>query len=165
MHADWAQSGTLIAAGKKLEYVCIGPPPSDAPTLVLLHEGLGCIKLWRDVPATIAAATGFGVFVYSRAGYGESDPVELPRPTFLPSLQVWLKSRMLAMLFIQVIWPNGWRNTIVTHRMLFWAGTRPGLIQGFDHGTSPRYWTTSAFRFWQSREEMILTVRWRRLMS
>jgi len=80
MHADWAQSGTLIAAGKKLEYVCIGPPPSDAPTLVLLHEGLGCIKLWRDVPATIAAATGFGVFVYSRAGYGESDPVELPRP-------------------------------------------------------------------------------------
>ena len=54
--------------------------PSEAPTMVMLHEGLGCVALWRDFPAQLAAATGWGVFAYSRAGYGRSDPVELPRP-------------------------------------------------------------------------------------
>ena len=57
-----------------------GPPPSEAPTLVLLHEGLGCVALWRDVPERLAAATGMGVFAYSRAGYGQSGPADLPRP-------------------------------------------------------------------------------------
>ena len=43
-------------------------------------KGLGCVALWRDFPQALAAATGWGVFVYSRAGYGLSDPVDLPRP-------------------------------------------------------------------------------------
>ena len=80
MTAEWATSGHLSASGKSLEYACWGPCPSDAPTLVLLHEGLGCTALWRDFPAKLAEATGFGVFAYSRAGYGRSDPAELPRP-------------------------------------------------------------------------------------
>ena len=46
----------------------------------MLHEGLGCVALWRDFPARLAAATGFGVFAWSRAGYGRSDLVALPRP-------------------------------------------------------------------------------------
>jgi hypothetical protein len=46
----------------------------------LLHEGLGCVGLWGDFPEKLAAATGVGVFVYSRAGYGKSSPVALPRP-------------------------------------------------------------------------------------
>ena len=49
-------------------------------TLILLHEGLGYVALWRDFPERLAEATGFGVFVASRAGYGRSDSVELPRP-------------------------------------------------------------------------------------
>ena len=56
------------------------PPPAEAPTIVLLHEGLGCVALWRDVPERLAEATGLGVFAYSRFGYGQSDPVTLPRP-------------------------------------------------------------------------------------
>jgi len=80
MTAPWAPGGTLVAAGKRLEYACFGPAPSEAPTLVLLHEGLGCVQLWRDVPQALAKATGFGVFAYSRAGYGQSDPADLPRP-------------------------------------------------------------------------------------
>jgi pimeloyl-ACP methyl ester carboxylesterase len=47
---------------------------------VLLHEGLGCVELWRDVPERLAAATGWGVFAYSRFGYGRSDLTLLPRP-------------------------------------------------------------------------------------
>lgn len=70
----------LYAGGHKLEYACYGPTPDKAPTIVLLHEGLGCVALWRDIPARLAEMTGYGVLVYSRAGYGASDPADLPRP-------------------------------------------------------------------------------------
>lgn len=72
-------SALLEINGMRLEYACFGPPPGQAPTLVLLHEGFGCVALWRDMPAQLAAATGLGVFAYSRQGYGGSDPVILPR--------------------------------------------------------------------------------------
>jgi pimeloyl-ACP methyl ester carboxylesterase len=71
----------LRAGGHQLEYAWWGPPPDQAPTLVFLHEGLGCVSMWRDFPAQVAAATGCGALVYSRAGYGNSEPVALPRPT------------------------------------------------------------------------------------
>jgi pimeloyl-ACP methyl ester carboxylesterase len=73
-------SGFLDIGTHRLEYRMIGPRPGDAPTLVLLHEGLGCVGLWGDFPEKLAQATGCGVFVYSRAGYGQSSPVMLPRP-------------------------------------------------------------------------------------
>jgi pimeloyl-ACP methyl ester carboxylesterase len=72
--------GTLRVNGGELETAWWGPAPAEAPTLVLLHEGLGCVDLWRDVPERLAASTGWGVFAYSRFGYGRSDPVALPRP-------------------------------------------------------------------------------------
>ena len=79
---DWrpGEALTLDVGGARLEAACHGPAPGDAPTLVLLHEGLGCVALWRDFPARLATATGWGVFAWSRAGYGRSDPVALPRP-------------------------------------------------------------------------------------
>ena len=58
----------------------IGPAPDQAPTIVMLHEGLGSAGLWGDFPEQLQAATSTGVFVYSRAGYGASTPVNLPRP-------------------------------------------------------------------------------------
>lgn len=73
-------AGAITVNGKRLEATCFGPPPGEAPTIVMLHEGLGCVALWRDFPERLAEATGFGVFVFSRAGYGQSDPVDLPRP-------------------------------------------------------------------------------------
>ncbi len=65
--------------GIELEARCWGPPPQKAATLILLHEGLGSVALWKDFPAALAQHTGCGVFAYSRAGYGDSDPVSLPR--------------------------------------------------------------------------------------
>jgi pimeloyl-ACP methyl ester carboxylesterase len=70
----------LSNSGGRLEAAWVGPGPDQAPTLVLLHEGLGCVALWRDFPARLAAITGCGVLVYSRLGYGGSDPCPLPRP-------------------------------------------------------------------------------------
>ena len=79
---DWSDTpgGTLNVDGTGLEYACWGPEPDKAPTIVMLHEGLGCVALWKDVPAKLAAATGLGVLAYSRAGYGGSGPASLPRP-------------------------------------------------------------------------------------
>ncbi len=74
-----ADSGFLNIGSQHLEYRMIGPWPDAAPTLVLLHEGLGCTGLWGDFPEQLQAATGAGVFVFSRAGYGQSSPVPLPR--------------------------------------------------------------------------------------
>jgi pimeloyl-ACP methyl ester carboxylesterase len=75
-----ADFGFLSIGAQRLEYRMIGPRPDAAPTLVLLHEGLGCVGMWGDFPEKLQAATGAGVFVYSRAGYGQSSPVALPRP-------------------------------------------------------------------------------------
>ncbi|MDG1240307.1 MAG: alpha/beta hydrolase [Planktomarina sp.] len=80
MSARWADLGLLEAGGNALEYGCLGPATTKAPTVVLLHEGLGSRDLWRDFPARLSTATGWGVCAYSRAGYGGSDLAALPRP-------------------------------------------------------------------------------------
>ena len=72
--------GTISVDAHTLEYAHIAPTIEGAPTLVMLHEGLGSLGLWRDWPEVLAKATGLGVLVYSRAGYGRSSPVTLPRP-------------------------------------------------------------------------------------
>ncbi len=70
----------LTLDGIRLEARWIGPPPGSAPTLVFLHEGLGSVSTWRDFPDRLAERTGCGALVYSRAGYGKSSSVTLPRP-------------------------------------------------------------------------------------
>lgn len=69
----------LRIGNHQLEYAWIGPGPADAPTLVFLHEGLGSVAMWRDFPERLVAATGFGALIYSRVGYGDSDPLGVPR--------------------------------------------------------------------------------------
>jgi len=69
----------LNIRGHRLEFAWWGPQKASGPTLVFLHEGLGCLDLWRDFPRQLSEATGLGAFAYSRQGYGRSDPVELPR--------------------------------------------------------------------------------------
>src|SRR6266702_1295902 len=75
-----APSGFLAIGASDLEYRMIGPSPDQAPTIVMLHEGLGSSALWGDFPDQLQAKTGAGVFVYSRSGYGVPSPVTLPRP-------------------------------------------------------------------------------------
>jgi pimeloyl-ACP methyl ester carboxylesterase len=70
----------LQAGDYRLEYQQIGPSSNQAPTIVFLHEGLGCVEMWRDFPEQVVETTGCGALVYSRAGYGKSDPIRLPRP-------------------------------------------------------------------------------------
>ncbi len=60
--ADGAQLELRRAAGRD-------------PALVLLHEGLGSVDLWKDIPEALARATGHAVIAYSRRGHGWSDPL------------------------------------------------------------------------------------------
>ncbi|MFI5175307.1 MAG: alpha/beta fold hydrolase [Terriglobia bacterium] len=73
------QSTFFKVLSQRLEYRWIGPEPGEAPTIVFLHEGLGCVGMWRDFPDLIVRESGCGALVYSRRGYGASDPVRRPR--------------------------------------------------------------------------------------
>jgi len=75
-----SSTGFLRTGDADLEYRFLGPQPTEAPSILLLHEGLGCAGLWGDFPEKLQEKTGCGVFAYSRAGYGASTPVPLPRP-------------------------------------------------------------------------------------
>jgi pimeloyl-ACP methyl ester carboxylesterase len=70
--------GFVTIDGVRLEYVHITGDAAK-PTLVFLHEGLGSVAMWRDFPEAVAQATGCPVMVYSRRGYGQSDPLPGPR--------------------------------------------------------------------------------------
>ena len=69
----------LTADRRQLEYRWIPPRQTGTPPLVLLHEGLGSAELWADFPDRLAQGTGCGALVYSRYGYGRSDPLTEPR--------------------------------------------------------------------------------------
>jgi pimeloyl-ACP methyl ester carboxylesterase len=70
----------ITAAGHRLHTRWIGARDGSGPVLVFLHEGLGSIELWRDFPDRIAQMTGCAALVYSRYGYGRSDPLRESRP-------------------------------------------------------------------------------------
>ncbi|MDX2103265.1 MAG: alpha/beta hydrolase [Alphaproteobacteria bacterium] len=59
------------------------------PAIVLLHEGLGSVSLWRQFPTILAAASGRRVFAYSRQGYGASGPAEAPRDVDYLHREAW----------------------------------------------------------------------------
>jgi len=64
---------------QRIEYERIDVGGKSRPTLVLLHEGLGSVAMWRDFPGRLAHATGCDALVYSRYGYGQSTPLGGPR--------------------------------------------------------------------------------------
>jgi pimeloyl-ACP methyl ester carboxylesterase len=69
----------VTAASHRIEYERIGVAGASRPALVFLHEGLGSIAMWRDFPARVARAVHCDAVVYSRYGYGNSDPLAAPR--------------------------------------------------------------------------------------
>jgi pimeloyl-ACP methyl ester carboxylesterase len=77
---------------RRIEYLWIPAATPDAATLVMLHEGLGSLSLWKDFPERLAAATGARVLAYSRHGYGESSILTAPRdPQYMhEEARLWL---------------------------------------------------------------------------
>lgn len=106
--------GVIDLGDQQLEMLATGPLPAAAPTLVMLHEGLGSAELWGEVPERLASVTGLGVVAYSRAGLGGSSPKPLP-------------------------WPSTFMHdeaTEVLPRVLDSIGFRRGLLVGASDGSS-----------------------------
>ncbi len=61
-------------AGKDANPAGNGSAAADLAPIVLFHDSLGCVALWRDFPEHLAAATGRSVIAYDRLGFGQSDP-------------------------------------------------------------------------------------------
>lgn len=77
-------NGSFNIDGSQLEYQLLTPSGSTHLTLIFLHEGLGCLAMWKDFPRQLARLTGCQALIYSRAGYGGSSSCPLPRPlTFM----------------------------------------------------------------------------------
>ena len=70
----------LSIQGHRIEYQLLAGAEPGAPVIVFLHEGLGSLAMWKDFPRRVVDATGCPALVYSRYGYGQSDPLTGPRP-------------------------------------------------------------------------------------
>ena len=64
--------------GARLEVERIDVGRASAAPVVMLHEGLGSVAMWKDFPHRVAHSANRNVLVYSRAGYGRSSPAKLP---------------------------------------------------------------------------------------
>jgi pimeloyl-ACP methyl ester carboxylesterase len=74
------QRAFVSIGDKRLETVFLEARDAHSPTIVMLHEGLGSIALWKDFPQRLAGRTGCGVLAYSRYGHGNSDRLLEKRP-------------------------------------------------------------------------------------
>jgi len=74
----------------RVEYALLEAQSPGAPTLVMLHEGLGSLSMWRDFPQRLADHLECRVLVYSRPGYGQSTPLSAPRAVSYMHDEAWL---------------------------------------------------------------------------
>lgn len=67
---------TLSLGGVSLEVARFGDLQAKRLPILLMHEGLGSIGLWKHFPEALASATGRAVIAWSRRGHGWSDPID-----------------------------------------------------------------------------------------
>ena len=88
----------VTVGGRRIEAAEMAGDPARRP-LVLLHEGLGSVALWRDFPQRLQAATGRRVLAFSRFGHGRSEPPPAPRtPAFFHEEALDVLPELLAQL-------------------------------------------------------------------
>lgn len=103
-HWITTEEGKLFARAWRLTDL---PRDVDAPIL-LFHDSLGCVDLWRDFPEQLAVATRRTVVGYDRLGFGRSDahPGQLPL-RFIRDEAVRVVPRLREALDLDVIVPFG----------------------------------------------------------
>ena len=127
--ADWRQNyRDVIADGKRLETLFFSAA-ADTPVIVLLHEGLGSIAMWKDFPERVMEVTGCGVLTYSRYGHGKSQRLTEKRTVnFMHHEATVVLPELLVQLGIQ-------RPILLGHSdggsiALIYAGTWPAQVRG-----------------------------------
>ena len=103
LHSEMtATHRTLLIAGRHLD-VAEWPGDPEMKPLLLLHEGLGSIGLWRSFPTRLSEKTGRRVIAFSRFGHGQSDPPPTPRtPIFFHDEALEVLPELLMQLAIDV---------------------------------------------------------------
>jgi pimeloyl-ACP methyl ester carboxylesterase len=119
--------GELVVDGKRLEIASWDGDPAQ-PAIVMLHEGVGSISLWRDLPRRLAERTGCAVVAYSRYGYGRSDVLREKRePDYMHHEGEVVLPALLAQLGIErpVLFGHSDGASIA----LICAGVRPDAVR------------------------------------
>jgi pimeloyl-ACP methyl ester carboxylesterase len=119
----------LTAGGHRLEAFWIGPPPGRDPILVFLHEGLGSAGALLKFATAVSEATGRGALVYSRVGYGASDPAPLPFPVRFMHDEASVLSEVLDVLEIEAAILVG-HSDGASIALIHAAGPGAGRIRG-----------------------------------
>ncbi len=117
----------VVVDGNRLEVVRYDGDPAH-PVIVMLHEGLGSISLWRDFPQRLADRTGCTIVTYSRYGYGRSDVLRKPRePDYMHREGEVVLPELLAQLGIErpVLFGHSDGASIA----LIYAGAHPGAVR------------------------------------
>ncbi|MBK1895585.1 alpha/beta fold hydrolase [Chryseobacterium paridis] len=92
----------VIRAKEESFYIEYDHSLEDRPTLVFLHDSLGCTQLWRDFPKKLSEASHCNVLVYDRLGYGKSSPMSTyERPNNYMELEADLLNDLLLELNIK----------------------------------------------------------------
>jgi pimeloyl-ACP methyl ester carboxylesterase len=63
---------TFVEVGGRLEVLDLPAARRARPEILMLHEGLGSVSMWRDFPHRLAESSGCRVVAYSRHGFGGS---------------------------------------------------------------------------------------------
>lgn len=100
------------------------------PVLVFLHEGLGSVRMWRDWPQLLCQQLGCAGLVYSRQGYGQSDPVTDVRGPSSPFAQGHLRSGRL-----QPDYMHREALVVLPELLARWGIQKPVLLGHSDGGT------------------------------
>jgi pimeloyl-ACP methyl ester carboxylesterase len=121
------ETRVVVVDGHRLETVRYAGDPSR-PAIVLLHEGLGSVSLWRDLPQHLAERTQCTVVAYSRYGYGQSDVLGAPRePNYMHREAELVLPDLLAQLGIER--PILFGHSDGASIALIYAGTQPDAVR------------------------------------
>jgi pimeloyl-ACP methyl ester carboxylesterase len=120
-------SHAVAIDGVRLETLRYDGDPA-LPAIVMLHEGLGSIGLWRDFPERLAERTGASVVAYSRYGYGNSDVLREKRE---PDYMHREAERVLPALLAQlgIVQPILFGHSDGASIALIYAGAHPAGVR------------------------------------
>lgn len=91
----------LVNINDKKLYIDFQNNYKNRPTIVFLHDSLGCVQLWRDFPQKLAEVIQCNVLIYDRLGYGKSEPMPTyERPTNYMELETDVLNDLLTTLHI-----------------------------------------------------------------
>jgi len=89
-------------------WVPVDSPRDSSATILLFHDSLGCVALWRNFPERLAIATRLPVVAYDRLGFGQSDAHTGPLPlTFIRDEAITVVPRLCEAIGITMMVPFG----------------------------------------------------------